>query len=145
MINVTHCCPKYRVMFKSGFCGPGAFIEQGGGGGVTTRREARYELASARDMSSSSSFMADRIGRTCMPNLRHILRDKMHACRRVLMQRPWSADPTLNDLTTVFAMGHNSLLQLVHQSEVFQGWLAEFSAKNDSKVVDSVFSSIRAA
>ena len=106
---------------------------------------ASYEVASARDLTSSSSFTAEQIAQPFMPNLHHILRDKMHACWRVLMERPWSADSILADWFDVYVSGKQSLPRLIQNSFVFRQWLTELSAQNSSKCFSSTITNLRAA
>ena len=103
------------------------------------------EIASAYDASADNSFTATSLGMLCfMPNLLHILRDKAHAIRK-LMTRPWTIDPTLQNIMELFVTGRNSLLHMIEGSLDFKMWLKELSAKNTTKEISSVFGAVRAA
>ena len=103
------------------------------------------EIASAYDSSAPNSFTALSLGMLCfLPNLLHILRDKAHAIRK-LMTRPWTIDPTLENIMDLFVTGRGSLLNMIENSIELKMWLKDFSEKNKTKVISSVFSSVRAA
>ena len=106
---------------------------------------ASDELVSASDMSASSPPVV--VGRphgceSFMPNLKHVLRDKAHASRR-LLTRPWAADEHLNDIIFVFIKGPGCIAKLIQGSNDFRSWYNSYSAANTRKPLTSSFTNMR--
>ena len=53
--------------------------------------------------------------RALIPNLKHVLRHKTHASRR-LSSRPYGADPYLKDIIVMFATGRTAPAQMTQHS-----------------------------
>ena len=69
---------------------------------------------------AANEMKAARLGADSVtPNLKFVLRDAAHATRRML-QRPWQADPDLNDIAQTLVMGYHSICQRIQNSPDFQ-------------------------
>ena len=104
---------------------------------------AADELTSAGDVASTEQCLRE-AGVEFMINLKHVLRDKAHASRRIL-SRPWKADPVLDAIVTLFVRGPKSISRIIQNSEDFRRWYEQHSSRSQRKKIISVFRNLRAA
>ena len=79
------------------------------------------------------------------PNLRHVIRDKAHASRR-LSQRPFAADPFLKDVLDMMASGRGSMARIIQNSlEARRVFLGHVRRSLSTNVVRKAVANMRAA
>ena len=103
---------------------------------------AADEIVSAVDLACVDSYVSRDLAddRAFLPNLKHILRDKAHAARRIL-SRPWSADAELARIISTFVRGPSSLGRLIQSSQDVRLMYSKQSAKctvNKSRLLSAI-------
>ena len=97
---------------------------------------ASNEVTAAYDLSTAQSFL---------PKCRFLLRDSAHGGRRIL-ERPWKADSTVDDLVGFLFHWRDSLGQIVHHSHDLKLLFKSCSsAGSHDTVVSSHFGNLRCA
>ena len=96
---------------------------------------AENEVAAGRDLTLPGSFL---------PNLRYILRDSVHAARRVLT-RPWQADEVLGYVMGFLFQWPDSIGQLVHHSRHMTTMFEESCKKCASENTSTTFRNLHTA
>lgn len=100
------------------------------GGSDDLEKSVREKVTMFVADAASNEQGAGRVSKQIFPNVISCVRDRAHACMRVL-KRPWDAVSSMGTILDQYVFGGDSIIQKIHHSKCLQDVFGTFAQKLD--------------